>query len=181
MYGTSAANADVGKEATEDGFRKSTRRRGEVRDGRARRRERMERRGCRPERTLRIPYHELVRKRRMSDEGSTMREHNSTGLGSKTTAKTKKQGGRPQFCFQPGKVFGLEFTDQRREREAQERIRDDGIVYGVGRGTDQRLQPLTAVARATPAGMSDVHMAAAGTPINPTVGTGTKRAYYSAH
>jgi hypothetical protein len=117
--------------------------------------------------------------RRISDEGSTMGEHISTGLGCKVTAKTKKQGGRPRFfCFQPGKNFVLEFTDQRQEREAKERIRDDGIRYGYGSGTDQQLQPLSAVAHVTQARMADATMTAAGTPINPAVGTSTKSTYH---
>jgi hypothetical protein len=37
MYGTSAANADVGKDSMEDGFRKSTRSRVEGRGGNVRR------------------------------------------------------------------------------------------------------------------------------------------------
>jgi hypothetical protein len=132
MYGTSAANADVGKEAKKGGFRKSTRRRVDEYDGRARRRNGAERIQGRPVKTFRVLYYELARRRRIPDESSTMGEHISTGLGCKATAKTKKQGGRPRFCFQSGKNFVLETTDQRQEREAKERIRDEGIRYGYG-------------------------------------------------
>ena len=181
MYETSAANADVGKEATRGGFRKSTRRQLDGRGGRARGRKGADRRQGGPERPFRVTHYELARQRRISDEGSTMQGHISTGLGCKATAKTKNKGGRPQFCFQTGKFFELEFTDQRREREAKERIRGEYIAYGFGSVTDQQLQPPTTAAGTTQVRMSDTLMAAAGTPINPADGTGTKSTYHPVH